>query len=82
MKTVHNKNKQNSIDSSEFKKPEQLSEKETLQADDIERKKKLNEELGIHIGKFLELERNFKLYSYRIISPEMFIEQSKNVLQS
>lgn len=44
--------------------------------------KEFNRILSAHIGAAIEMESNFKLYSYRIIDPETFIERNKFLLQS
>lgn len=42
--------------------------------------KQKNNKLGAHIMASLDMENNFKLYSYRIISEDVFIERNEIIM--
>lgn len=44
-------------------------------------KKALNEKLANSITLALDIERDFKIYSYRIISPEQFVERVETLFK-
>lgn len=57
----------------------ELENHETSQ-DEITNKEVLNANVSCAILASLDLEMNFKLYSYRVITPEQFLDRAKMVL--
>jgi hypothetical protein len=58
-----------------------IIEKTVEQVDNIISNSQKSETLSNAIFLAIELESNFKLYSYRVISPQNFVERSKELIQ-
>lgn len=55
--------------------------KDSQFVDDKKKKEEFDKNLSTAIGVSIEFESNFKLYSYRIISHEVFMEKCKELAE-
>jgi hypothetical protein len=60
---------------------EPIIEKTAEQVEQLISNSQKSETLSNAIFLAIELESNFKLYSFRVISPENFVERSKELIQ-